>query len=38
MAGRDSCDVFESYERALADPKIDEAEWDRKTIPEMLLN
>jgi methylamine--corrinoid protein Co-methyltransferase len=34
VAGRDSCDVFESYERALAGPKIDEAEWDRKVIPE----
>jgi methylamine--corrinoid protein Co-methyltransferase len=34
VAGRDSCDVFESYERAFAGPKMDEAEWNRKIIPE----
>ncbi len=34
MAVREKGDVFESYERALSGPKMDEQEWDRKVIPE----
>ena len=34
MAVREKGDVFESYERALSGPKIDEQEWDRKVIPQ----
>jgi len=34
MAVRERGDVFESYERALSGPKMDEQEWDRKVIPQ----
>jgi len=34
MAVREKGDVFESYERALSGPKMDEQEWDRKLIPQ----
>jgi len=34
MAVREKSGVFESYERALSGPKMDEQEWDRKVIPE----
>jgi len=34
MAVREKGDVFESYERALSGPKMDEQEWDRKVIPQ----
>ena len=34
MAVRERSDVFESYERALSGPKMDEQEWDRKVIPQ----
>jgi len=34
MAVRQKGDVFESYERALIGPKMDEQEWDRKVIPQ----
>lgn len=34
MAVKERGDVFESYERALTGPKVDEREWDRKIIPE----
>jgi methylamine--corrinoid protein Co-methyltransferase len=34
MAVREKGDVFESYERAISGPKMDENEWDRKVIPQ----
>ena len=34
MAVREKGDVFESYERAISGPKIDEDEWDRSVIPQ----
>jgi methylamine--corrinoid protein Co-methyltransferase len=34
MVVKERGDVFESYDRALTGPKVDEAEWDRKIIPE----
>jgi len=37
MAVREKGDVFESYERALSGPKMDEQEWDRKLIARLTL-
>ena len=34
MAVRQKGDVFESYERAISGPKVDENEWDRQLIPQ----
>ena len=34
MAVRQKGDVFESYERAISGPQIDEQEWDRQLIPQ----
>ena len=34
MAVRQKGDVFESYERAISGPKIDEDKWDREVIPQ----
>ena len=34
MAVREKGDVFESYERAISGPKMDENEWDRSIIPQ----
>jgi len=34
MGVKQKAGVFESYDRALTGPKIDEKEWDRKVIPE----
>jgi methylamine--corrinoid protein Co-methyltransferase len=34
MGVKETAGVFESYDRSLTGPKVDEKEWDRKIIPE----